>query len=163
VSRPIKDVGGGALVAVIKSNGTVKTKLEEVLSGIAKKLSNEKTLRVGFLEGSTYPDGTSVPMIAAFNEFGTGHSPPRPFFRNMIAAKSKEWGPAMAKLLEANNYDATATLNLTGEAIKGQLQQSINDLVSPPLAPSTIARKGFDKPLIDTSVMINSVDFEVKS
>jgi hypothetical protein len=27
-------------------------------------------VNVGFLEGATYPDGTSVPMIAAQNEFG---------------------------------------------------------------------------------------------
>jgi hypothetical protein len=150
---------GGVLVAVLKGGD----KLNATLANLAKKIAKPATLRVGFLEGATYPDGTSVPMIAAFNEFGAGHSPPRPFFRNMIAAKSKEWGPAIAKLLEANDYDAIKTLELTGEAIKGQLVQSINDLTSPPLKPVTIKRKGFDKPLIDTSVMVNSVDYEVNS
>jgi hypothetical protein len=42
------------------------------------------------------------------------------------------------------------------------LQQSIRDTNDPPLAQATIARKGFAKPLIDTSVMINSVDYEVE-
>jgi hypothetical protein len=138
-------------------------KLESALKDLAARVAKPATLRVGFLEGATYPDGTSVPMVAAFNEFGTSKAPPRPFFRNMISAKSKEWPAALAGLLETHNYDANVALNLAGEAIKGQLQQSIRDLVSPPLAESTIKRKCFDKPLIDTSVMINSVDYEVNT
>ncbi len=81
----------------------------------------------------------------------------------MIAAKSGEWPAAVGDLLVANNYDAAKTLDLTGVAIKGQLQQSIKDLVSPPLKPATIAAKGFDKPLIDTGFMLRSVDYVVKS
>ena len=48
-----------------------------------------------------------------------------------------------------------------GEGIKGQLQQSIRDTNAPPLAPATVSAKGFAKPLIDSSNMINSVDYEV--
>lgn len=146
-------------MAVIKGGDRLKAALRD----LASRLDKPATLRVGFLEGATYPDGTSVPMVAAFNEFGTAKAPPRPFFRNMVAEKSGDWPKAIAALLEANNMDAARALALTGEAIKGQLQQSIRDLDSPPLAQSTIDRKGFDKPLIDTGVMINSVDFEVNS
>lgn len=138
-------------------------KLEASLADLAKRVAVPATLRVGFLENATYPGGKSVAMIAAFNEFGTSRMPPRPFFRNMIAAKSKEWPDAMAKLLKANNFDVKSVLPLVGEGIKGQLQQSIRDLTAPPLAQSTIDRKGFDKPLIDTSVMINSVGYDVKT
>ena len=49
-----------------------------------------------------------------------------------------------------------------GALIAGQLQKSINETNNPPLSPRTIARKGFDKPLIDTGHMWNSVNFEVK-
>jgi hypothetical protein len=48
------------------------------------------------------------------------------------------------------------------EAIAGQLRESIIKTNAPPLSPRTIARKGFAKPLIDTSHMINSVDYEVR-
>ncbi|WP_277963896.1 hypothetical protein [Pseudomonas sp. RIT-To-2] len=44
--------------------------LQKYLEGIAESLTKSSGLKVGFLEGSTYPDGTSVPMVAAVNEFG---------------------------------------------------------------------------------------------
>jgi hypothetical protein len=125
---------------------------------------NKGALKIGFLKGSTAPNGDSMPLRAAFNEFGvpSRNQPPRPFFRRMIAAKEKEWPAAVAGLLKSTKYDIDKTLNLTGEAIKGQLVESINTLVSPPLAQSTIDRKGFDKPLIDKADMVNSVAYEVK-
>jgi hypothetical protein len=130
---------------------------------------------VGFLENATYPGGvvinqagrpvktsvTSVAMVAAVQEFGSARVPSRPFFRRMIAEKQGEWGPAVGALLKANDYDALKTLDLAGQAIQGQLKASILDTNDPPLAESTIRQKGFDKPLIDTSVMYNSVDYEV--
>lgn len=139
-------------------------KLAAALNKIAANATNAATLSVGFLEGATYPDGTSVALVAATDEFGRPSigQPPRPFFRNMVAAKSGEWPEAVGNLLKANDFDAAKTLGQTGEAIKGQLQQSIVDFNGVPLKQSTIDAKGFDKQLIDTSVMINTADFVVK-
>ncbi len=139
-------------------------KLTARLAELAKSVTKSATLSVGFLEGATYPDGTSVPLVAAVQEFGAParNIPPRPFFRHMIAEKAESWPDAVAALLETNDYDATQTLMQTGEAIKGQLHQSIVDTNSPPLAPATIKKKGFSKPLIDTGVMINSIDYKVE-
>jgi hypothetical protein len=140
-------------------------RLEAKLAELTRKVEKTGTLRVGFLEGATDPDGTSVPMKAAILDFGapSRNIPPRPFFRNMVAEKSDSWGDAMEQNLVQTNFDVDMTLNRMGEGIKGQLQQSIKETNSPPLAASTIARKGFDKPLIDTGNMFNSVDYEVKS
>ena len=138
--------------------------LQKALGDIARKLGGRKTtLKVGFLSGATYPDGTPVAMIAAIQDFGAPSRgiPPRPFFRNMIKARSKDWPGALQLLLMGNGNDAEKALQLLGAGIAGQLRQSIIDTNEPPLAPATIARKGFSKPLIDTSVMINSIDFEV--
>lgn len=147
-------------MATVKGGKAFKDKIEE----IRRKLSKAHTLKVGFLEDATYPNGKSVPMIAAINEFGAPSrgQPPRPFFRRMIAEKQHEWPVAFNNLLKANDYDVERTLNLVGEGIAGQLRQSIKDLVDPPLAPSTIKRKGFDKPLIETGHMWNSVAHEVE-
>jgi len=41
------------------------------------------------------------------------------------------------------------------------MQQSIAGWRYPGNAPSTIAKKGFDKPLVETAHMQNSVGFEV--
>jgi hypothetical protein len=142
-------------------------KLAIALAKIAAGVSKPGTLSVGFLEGATAPNGDSIPERAANNEFGTPNAehpiPPRPFFRNMIAAKSPEWPAAVGNLLKANDYDATKALDIAGEAIEGQLRQSIIDTNSPPLAEATIAAKGFSKPLIETSDMINAVSHIVKS
>jgi len=138
--------------------------LERKLRELAEKLGDGKVLRVGFLEGATYPDGQPVATVAASNEFGNpaNNQPPRPFFRNMIAAKSPQWADDLAKLAEAGDYDVELFMGRMGEHVKGQLQESIREFTEPELSPVTIAKKGFSKPLIDTSHMLNSVDYEVK-
>ncbi|MEX3614240.1 MAG: hypothetical protein VB141_10925 [Burkholderia gladioli] len=137
--------------------------LEAKLREIANKAGDGSTVRVGFLEDATYPDGASVAYVAAVNEFGNPehNQPPRAFFRNMIEEKKDGWGSALGKVAVANDYDIDKTLATMGEGIKGQLQASIKQLTDPELAESTVARKGFDKPLVDTGHMMNSVDFEV--
>jgi hypothetical protein len=183
-------------------------KLAAKLAAIAKRLGGNPEVRVGFLENSVYDDGTSVPMVAAINEFGasiqreagqvtiyrsldkqgdflkggrfvkasksnyaTTHAhgpytitiPPRPFMRNTVAKHKADWPKAAAKLLVAQNYDIVATMTLVGEGIKSQMQQEITDFKDPPNAPGTIARKGFNKPLIDSGFMRNSIGVEVKT
>lgn len=87
--------------------------------------------------------------------------PARPFFRNGIAKYSKEWPGLIARKLKQFDYDAQRTLEAVGDVVIGEFKQSIKDTNEPPLAPSTVRAKGFDKPLIDTAVMINSVDKDV--
>lgn len=139
--------------------------LQKALIEMADHVSKPAKMRVGFLEKATYPDGKPVAMIAAIQEFGAPSVgiPPRPFFRNMIAKKSKQWPLAIKQTLIRADYDAEKALDIVGAAIAGQLRQSVIETNDPPLKPATIRRKGFSKPLIDTSVMINSIDHEVKS
>lgn len=117
-------------------------KLAAKLLELAKVADNPATLRVGFLDNAKYPDGTPVAMIAAIQEFGAPGArwpiPPRPFFRNMIAKHRNEWAPAIMRLLRDNNWDAAKALAIAGDAIAGQLRQSITDTMAPPLSPVTI-------------------------
>lgn len=142
----------------VKGGDKVAARLRE----IARRLGTNPTVRVGFPAGSTYPDGTSLPLVAAINEFGAPSrgQPARPFMRNTIAKHGKDWPKAAAQLLKDTDYDAKRTLALVGEGIKGQMQQEIHALDSPPLAPSTIRRKGFAKPLIDTGFMWQHISVE---
>jgi hypothetical protein len=166
----------GALMATISGGN----RWAERLAAITRSISNASAVQIGFLADARYPDGKPVAMIAAIQEYGAPSVgiPPRPFFRNMIAAKKGEWPEAVAGLLEANDYDALRTLQLTGEAISGQLRESIIETNTPPLADSTIVRKGgihgmkYDpkdpstfpaKPLVDTGHMLNSIEYEVKA
>lgn len=147
-------------MAVVKGGD----RANKAIRKLAERLARPVTLRVGFLENARYPDGTSVAMVAAIHNYGAPRAniPPRPFFSNMVADKSPEWPAAISNLLQQNNYDIVRALELAGEAIKGQLQQSIRDTNSPPLRPATIARKGFAKPLVHTGHMLNSVAYAVK-
>lgn len=140
----------------LKGSEALMKKLEQ----IARDMGGG-TVSVGFMEGATYPDGTPVAAVAFWNEFGGVSRPARPFFRRMIAAESPTWPGKMAKAAKATDYNGAQVLGMMGEDIKGALQQSINDFKDPPLAGSTIAAKGFAKPLIDTAQMLNSVSYKV--
>jgi hypothetical protein len=166
--------------------------LERALNEIARKLGNKPTtVSVGFLEGATEANGTPVAMIAAINEFGAPSRgiPPRPFFRTMVAAKSPEWAPALALALEKTDNDVSAAMAMMGEGIAGQLRESIIATNSPPNSPVTnLLKQRFPmggqtfedvlkarrdvaagatapagKPLVQSGVMLGSVDYEVKS
>lgn len=150
------------MVAKVLSGGDGLTK---ALAAIGSKLQRGGVVNVGFLEGATNTEGVSIPMYAAINEFGAPSrgQPPRPFFRNMIAEKSPDWPARVTRALKAFNYDVEKTLDFLGQDIQADLRQSIIDLADPPLKPSTIKRKGFDKPLIDKGDMLNAVNYEVET
>jgi hypothetical protein len=143
-------------------------KIAARLAQIGARLGRGGSLAVGFLEDARYPvsahgGGLHVAQVAFWNEFGTIKAPPRPFFRRMIAAKSPGWGKVLAASAKRTDYDVEKTLGLTGEVLAGQLRESITQFTTPALAPSTVARKGFAKPLIDTGTMLRAVDHEVKT
>lgn len=165
-------------------------KLSRKLADIAHRLGNGATLSVGFLSNADYPSKTAedikkkikprgkngaarqakaaasnllVAQNAFWQEYGTSRAPARPFFRNMIAEKSPDWGRKLGVAARNNNYDAKGALTALGIDISDDLRESILTLTDPPLSPKTIAIKGFDKPLVDTGVMSRSVDFEVKT
>jgi hypothetical protein len=165
-------------VLTLKGGAAFRKKLEE----IAARLGKDNRLEVGFLEDATYPadagkkvptkpkafknattqaGGQQVAQVAFWNEFGTSRTPPRPFMRQTVAQGQKTWGAALAKIAVATNYDSEKTLSLMGEGIKGQIQKSINQFTTPELSAATVRQKGFAKPLIDTAVMLRSVDYQV--
>lgn len=123
-------------MAGLTGGAKLRAKLEE----IAKQIEGKHELRVGFLEGATYPDedGTSVAQVAWWLNYGTKTAPPRPFFTSMIAVKSDAWGDSLARILEANGFDIKDALAKMGEGISGQLRQSIIDLNAPALSPITL-------------------------
>jgi hypothetical protein len=87
--------------------------------------------------------------------------PARPFFRGMIAKHKGEWPADLGKIIKAADYDSAVALGRLGKHVADQLQESIRDFSDPSNAKSTVAKKGFDKPLVDSAHMQNSVDSEV--
>lgn len=137
---------------------------------------NARTMSVGFVDGATYPDGTSVATVAVLNEYGIpeNNQPPRPFFQNAINEHESEWSSIMSRGLLAGK-PVDQILEVLGAVIKGDIQLSITQLVDPPLSPTTIAlRKNAklraaqgkpvndsNKPLVDTGTMLQSVSYEI--
>jgi len=133
----------------MQSRLTGGDKLQAKLAEIAKNLEGKHTLRVGFLEGATYPDenGTHVAQVAFWLNYGTKTAPPRPFFSGMVSEKSGAWGDKLARILAGNGYDIDDALHKMGEGIAGQLRDSIVNLNSPALSPVTLMLR---KMLIDS-------------
>ncbi|HFK5809341.1 TPA: hypothetical protein ACG0L8_004341 [Enterobacter bugandensis] len=141
-------------------------KILDALNNIASNLS-DKQLKVGFIDGATYPDGTPVAMVAATNEYGNpaNNQPPRPFFRNAIAEHESEWLDAISRGIQ-KGVPLDDVLAVVGEKAVGDVVQSIATLMDPPLSPATIASRkskgnASTKPLVDTKVMIRDVHYEV--
>lgn len=109
--------------------------------------------------------GLSMPEIASANEFGTKTIPARPFMRTSFDENFQK----INKLIN-QQYDKvigeklTADEALTGIGVTmvGLIQLKINQIYSPPNSPSTIAKKGSSKPLIDFGQMIQSVREKVE-
>lgn len=140
--------------------------VDDFLANVASQLES-KQVKVGFIDGATYPDGTSVAMVAATNEYGRPekNQPPRPFFRKAIAAHESEWSEAVARGIRAG-VPVEEVLEVIGARIQGDVQESISLLMEPPIKDATIAnrrRRGNNstKPLVDTKVMIGDVNYEV--
>lgn len=143
--------------------------LSKYFADMEKKIQSAE-VRVGFLEGGTYPDGTSVPMVAARNEYGdpANNQPPRPFFRNAIAENKTKWAKSIERGI-ISGLDAETVFEAVGAQMKGDIQESIATLIEPKLSEATLQRRRSrsempnqsDKPLVDTRVLINSVDYEV--
>jgi hypothetical protein len=136
-------------------------KLKAHLRRTAENIASANSVNIGFLAGATYPDGTPVASVAYLNEYGHGTTPPRPFFRRMIATKQHGWGAVLARQMELTGNNSELALGRLGELVTGQLAESITTLSDPPNATSTVAAKGFDKPLIDTGHMLNSISYEL--
>ncbi|MCP1246182.1 hypothetical protein NKW54_09535 [Acetobacter cerevisiae] len=149
-------------------------------------------VRAGFFKTATEVDGTPVAAIAAVQEFGAvvrgreGHSiviPPRPFLRQTVATRRTAWVRLLAQELKTSLRTPgragdtrhalqtlvqrlstpTQALTTVGKAMQTDITQTIHQTHTPPNAPATIRHKGFDKPLVETGTLQNSVTFQVEA
>lgn len=129
-------------------------------AALSKYKDMNASVRVGVLENATYPDGTPVAMVAFWNEYGTKTSPVRAFFRTTVSDQKKNWVLSVQNLMKMHD-DPKKVMGLMGEHMRGQIVQSINTWTDPPNAPYTVARKGFNKPLVEHGIMMRSISYEV--
>jgi hypothetical protein len=138
--------------------------------GTAKVLAAIKGLdglegKTGWFETAHYPDGTAVAYAATIHEFGTPRIPARPFARPAVADHGGEWIQLLGEGAKASLNGGPApeqVLEMVTLAAAGNVAEKIQAVTSPPLSPVTVARKGFDKPLVDTGQMLQSVTGKVE-
>ena len=125
-------------------------------------------VRVGYQQGEDFYDeeGKKVDVldVAMFNELGTSRTPSRPFMRNSVddnADKISNFCKSKLKGIANGSENAEMVLKAIGAMQVGLVQKTIREGDFVPNAPSTIARKGSDKPLIDTGLMRQSVHYVI--
>jgi hypothetical protein len=105
--------------------------------------------------------------VATFHEFGgEGDRPPeRSFIRSTMDDKDAEFREfekkQVGKLLDGKQT-VEGALGLIGLKIQRAMQEKIRSKIPPPLAQSTIDRKGSSTPLIDTGQLIQSLTYVVE-
>lgn len=122
--------------------------------------------KVGWFDSARYPDGTPVAYVATIHEHGAGPIPARPFMRPSVAEYGASWMELMgqgAKAALNGSVSPAAVLEAVTLRAAGDVGKAIRAVTSPPLKPMTIARKGFDKPLVDTGQMLQSVTGKVEA
>ncbi len=141
---------------------------KETIDGIRVKMLMKKLEKfkvdVGFNESSgSYEDGPTVAEVAAWNEYGTERSPARPFQRRTFEDCRDDIVNYTNNMLKVaiHGGGAKELLNSVGAYTKGKMQKEIRDGDWEPNAPSTIAKKGSSKPLIDTGRMRQSIVYTI--
>ncbi len=138
---------------------------------VAAEIKQSK-VRVGVIgeraEAKEEGSPLTVGEIAAVLEYGTedGHIPARPFVRGTFDAE-RENLVALGRKLIRGALDGKITvekgLNIIGSTLANAIKRRITDGsgVPPPNAPSTIAAKGSDRPLVDTGRLLGAITWSV--
>ena len=130
------------------------------------KQAHNIAVTAGWQPDAKHPefDGPTA-MLAAIHEYGGGHVPARPMLRPVFD-KNREKYRALQRALWQDVFTGKKNINealkVLGEVMVEDVKEWIRDGDHLPLAPSTIARKGHDRPLIDTKTMHDQVSSKVE-
>ena len=101
---------------------------------------------------------------AAINEYGTSKIPQRPFMRTAVSRHGKSWGEKSAKAVQSvmKGMPISQVTELVGMQMKADISSTLTNGPWTPNAPSTIAKKGSSRPLIDTGELRASITYKVE-
>lgn len=159
---------------------TVNTEISDKWKEKIKEIANSQiAVKVGFIEGATYPDGTSVATVAYINEYGRGHNPERPFMRDTANKKMGEWVDGIKSMIKGKVIPRNIenAYNAIGLVMVGDIKEAILNYEgqNPTNNPKTIAVKARrargggknqvainpNQVLVDSALMAKAVSHEV--
>jgi phage gpG-like protein len=116
-------------------------------------------INVGWSDAASYENGEKVGNVALYNELGTSTIPARPFMRAAINASQGEIKQGIANALKKviNGTDIKMALSGVADIIINEIDDQIVNGKFKDNAESTIKGKGFNKPLVDTGLMRQSL------
>lgn len=122
----------------------------------------KKVIKVGLNEGLPQ----TVIDRGVYTEYGTQHIPEYAWQRVAVNLNKKDIHKSMrntAKSMIIDNDFSDSRLNEPGEITAKIMKNEIQRVKEPRNKPATIKRKGFDKPLIDTWLMHDSINYKVEN
>lgn len=150
---------------------TIKQKNPGWLQKLLKAYDNQDVLAVGYPAGETgsirYPDGTSVILVAAVNNFGSqGRKiPARPFMTEGAEPAIEATQPiaaALIPLLNQGKVTPAEILKQMGPFAEAAFKKKLTDGPWKGNEDSTKEKKGSSRPLIDTGLLRNSLTHVVR-
>lgn len=157
------------------SKSPYETKIKIDISGFENKLKNiqktlKKRVRVGVLHSETYDNGATTADVAYWNE-GDGdirdNTPqrsviglPLELYRDEIIDAGKD----VVKKEGLSSQSIKKALNAIGETARDAIIAAFDNRADgnwAENAPSTIKRKGSDRPMIDTGTLASNIEWEV--
>lgn len=132
-----------------------------VLAAIRDKAAN-----VGWFEENRYTTGEQVAEVMAINEYGTERIPARPLMRQSAATVNPQIQGFINRRIDdalAGRIEPVQVLKQVGEVVVATISEQFASGGFEPNAPSTVAKKGFDKPLIETGLASQSPQYKIES
>ena len=124
--------------------------------------------RVGWIDGTKYPNGLPVAAAAAMNELGHGPTPPRPTIRPTADAKKGEWTAVAAQAAKAvinGQLSAENAMEQITVRAKDDIEQAILEITQPALSPITLELRAMKKKnpnLIITGKVVGEAAWRIK-
>lgn len=109
-------------------------------------------------------NGASYVDIATWNEYGTGRIPSRPFIRIAADTNKAAWAK-MAQQCVNNVIDGgnpRDAAQVVGHRMVEDIRKVFGSSELKANAPSTIAKKGRNEPLVDSGEMRRRVNFRIE-
>ena len=132
-----------------------------------RAIKRKPFVKIGILEsdGDIKRGNATLAEIATYNEYGTRTIPERSFIRSTDKENMSRWFDKIVAGQKAI-YDGTSTVKkvLTDIGIDAQkkIRSKILNMSTPPNAESTIKKKGFDNPLVDTGILVTKIKYKVE-
>ena len=148
---------------------SAKLKRENVapggMAGLAERFKDAGSVIVGVVDrGAKYPDGTGVEEAALWNINGTGKIPKRDWISGFLAKHGRKYtkmSESLIKRVIPGRLARVSALSQIGRSAEGDMKNLIEAWDAPPNAPLTIAKKGFNDPLIHTRRLLKQIRWRI--